>query len=41
MLKYVSVSKGRSSVYDDEYYKKQLENRLGIPLESIDREPDF
>ena len=40
-LKYVSVSKGRNSVYNDEYYKKQLESRLGLALESVDREPDF
>ena len=40
-LKYVSVSKGRSSVYNDEYYKKQLESRLGLALEGVDRESDF
>ena len=40
-LKYVSVSKGRNSVYNDEYYRKQLESRLGLVLESLDRESDF
>ena len=28
-------------MYNDEYYKKQLEYRLGLALESIDRESDF
>lgn len=40
-LKYVPVSKGKNSVYNDLFYKNKLENRLGIDLPIIDWEPDF
>lgn len=40
-IKYVPVSKGKSPVYNDLFYKQKLEQHLGVKLEVLDWESDF